>query len=74
MLRKVDGMSQRAVAAEMGVTEDTVEKQIAKGMRAIADALFARGVGAGILKLERKLRKPEKKDTQNEQATGTTSI
>lgn len=57
VLRKVDGLSQREVAAEMGITEDTVEKQIAKGMRSLADALFARGIGAGIVKLERKLRK-----------------
>jgi len=57
VLRKVDGMSQREVAAEMGIAEDTVEKQLAKGMRAIAAALSARGIGAGIVKLERKLRK-----------------
>lgn len=57
VLRKVDGMSQREVAEEMGIAEDTVEKQLAKGMRIIADALFARGIGAGIAKLERRLRK-----------------
>jgi RNA polymerase sigma factor (sigma-70 family) len=57
VLRKVEGMSQREVAEEMGITEDTVEKQIAKGMRALADALFAQGIGAGFVKLERKLRK-----------------
>lgn len=57
VLRKVDGLSQREVADRMGITEDTVEKQIAKGMRAIADALFAHGAGEGIGKLERKLRK-----------------
>ena len=57
VLRKVDGLSQRQVAAEMGIAEDTVEKQIAKGMRALADALFARGIGAGITRLESKLRK-----------------
>jgi len=57
VLRKVEGLSQRDVAAEMGISEDTVEKQIAKGMRQIANALFDRGIGAGIAKLERKLRK-----------------
>lgn len=57
VLRKVEGLSQRDVAAEMGISEDTVEKQIAKGMRHIADSLFNRGIGAGIAKLERKLRK-----------------
>jgi len=57
VLRKVEGMSQREVAAEMGIAEDTVEKQIAKGMRSLAEALFARGLGDGIARLERKLRK-----------------
>ncbi|TWI69490.1 RNA polymerase sigma-70 factor (ECF subfamily) [Pseudoduganella lurida] len=57
MLRKVDGLSQREVAEKMGIAEDTVEKQIAKGMRALADALFAHGIGAGIRKLEDRLRK-----------------
>lgn len=60
VLRKVEGMSQREVAAEMGITEDTVEKQIMKGMRAIADALFARGIGADIVQRERKVRKQGK--------------
>lgn len=57
LLRKVEGLSQREVATEMGISEDTVEKQIAKGMRYIADFLFDRGIGAGIVKLERKLRR-----------------
>lgn len=61
VLRKVDGLSQREVAAQMGIAEDTVEKQIAKGMRALADALGARGIGAGIVKLERKLARKLRK-------------
>lgn len=56
VLRKVEGLSQRDVATEMGISEDTVEKQIAKGMRYIADRLFGRGIGADIVKLERKQR------------------
>lgn len=43
-LRKIDGLSQREVAAHMGITEDTVEKQISKGMRVLADAMLRRGV------------------------------
>lgn len=46
-LRKIEGMSQREVAARMGIQEDTVEKQIAKGMRALADALLLKGVALG---------------------------
>lgn len=60
LLRKVEGMSQREVAAEMGITQDTVEKQIAKGMRAIADAMLARGIGAGFDRLEQMARKVRK--------------
>lgn len=57
MLRKVSGLSQRDVAAQMGISEDTVEKQIAKGMRALADALLAHDVGNSMAWLGRKLRK-----------------
>jgi len=38
-LRKIDGMSQREVAARMGITEDTVERQVGRGIRALAQAL-----------------------------------
>lgn len=38
-LRKIEGLSQREVARRMGIAEDTVEKQVAKGIRALADAL-----------------------------------
>jgi RNA polymerase sigma factor (sigma-70 family) len=57
VLRKIEGLSQREVANRMGITEDTVEKQIAKGMRALADALFAHGLSDGIGALAQKLRK-----------------
>ncbi|HEY4319231.1 MAG TPA: RNA polymerase sigma factor [Herbaspirillum sp.] len=43
-LRKIDGLSQREVAAHMGITEDTVEKQISKGVRALTEALLQKGV------------------------------
>ncbi len=38
-LRKIEGLSQREVAARMGITEDTVERQVSKGVRALAQAL-----------------------------------
>lgn len=38
-LRKIDGLSQREVAELMGITEDTVERQVSKGLRALAAAL-----------------------------------
>jgi RNA polymerase sigma-70 factor (ECF subfamily) len=50
-LRKIDGLSQREVANHMGITEDTVEKQISKGMRALANAMLKKGVATGMAKL-----------------------
>jgi RNA polymerase sigma-70 factor (ECF subfamily) len=38
-LRKIAGLSQRDVAAQLGITEGSVEKQIAKGIRFLAAAL-----------------------------------
>ena len=45
-LRKIDGLSQREVALKMGITEDTVERQVAKGVRALAAALANTGTGS----------------------------
>lgn len=39
-LRRVQDMSQKEVAAQLGITEKTVEKQIAKGARIIADYVY----------------------------------
>jgi RNA polymerase sigma factor (sigma-70 family) len=36
-LRKVEGLTQREVAWRLGISEDTVERQIRYGMRALAD-------------------------------------
>jgi RNA polymerase sigma factor (sigma-70 family) len=38
-LRKIEGLSQRDVAKKMGITEDTVESQVARGMRLLAKSL-----------------------------------
>lgn len=42
VMRKVDGLSQKQVAKEMGITVETVENQVAKGMRLLAQALDGR--------------------------------
>jgi RNA polymerase sigma-70 factor (ECF subfamily) len=42
LLRKVEGIPQKEVAARMGVTTETVENQVAKGMRLLAQALGSR--------------------------------
>jgi len=43
-LRRIDGFSQREVAKEMGITEATVERQIATGMRMLAQTMLSHGV------------------------------
>lgn len=44
-LRKIDGFSQREVAEKMGITEDTVERQVSKAVRLLEKALHGtRGV------------------------------
>ncbi len=42
LMRKVEGFSQREVAKEMGITVETVENQVAKGMRLLAQAIGGR--------------------------------
>lgn len=43
-LRKIEGLSQREIAARMGISEHTVEAQVANGMRRCAQFLRERGV------------------------------
>ena len=38
-LRKIEGLSQKEIAAKLGVTETIVENDVAKGMRIISRAL-----------------------------------
>ena len=45
-LRKVEQMSQKEVAARLGVQEKAIEKQVARGMRLLTAALLA-GAAAG---------------------------
>lgn len=42
-LRKVEQLSQKDVAARLGVREKAIEKQVARGMRLLASALLKRG-------------------------------
>lgn len=46
-LRRVEELSQKDVAARLGVTEKTVEKHIAKGMRLLAQYWFGGDASAG---------------------------
>jgi len=47
MLRRIAGLSQKEAAAQMGVSEDTVEKQMVYGMRALIDFMLG---GSGRLR------------------------
>lgn len=42
VMRKIEGLPQRQVAAILGVAVSTVEKQTAKGVKRLADALYGR--------------------------------
>ncbi len=39
-MRKIEGASQREVARRLGIAEHTVEKQVSKGLRRLAEALY----------------------------------
>lgn len=43
-LRKLYGISQKDIAAQLGISENTVEVQVAKGMRRVTAALARRGL------------------------------
>ena len=51
-LRRVEELSQKDVALRMGISEKTVEKHIAKGMRLLADALFGDDQAARPLRVD----------------------
>jgi RNA polymerase sigma-70 factor (ECF subfamily) len=42
VMRKIEGLSQKEVAQRMGIAVDTVENQVAKGVRLLAQALGGR--------------------------------
>ncbi len=58
MLRKIEGLSQREAAARMGVSEDTVERQMVQGMRALVDFMLG---GSGRIR-----RGPKKRSGKEE--------
>ena len=56
MLRKIDGLSHREIAEQLGIAHGTVEKHITIGVRALADSLFAQGVEAASAWMQRMRR------------------
>lgn len=49
-MRRIEGLSQKDIAAKLGIAEGTVEKHLVRGIRQLADALFGlqHGEGGGI--------------------------
>ncbi len=45
LLRRVDGLSQREIAERVGISENTVEKHVAKGLRLLMGALASAAAG-----------------------------
>lgn len=66
VLRKVNGLSQREVALHMGISENTVEKHVGKGLRLLMDAL---GRGSG----QRRTEPAKEMDTSGKAHDDTTS-
>ena len=56
VLRRIEGLSQREVAARLGVGEDTVEKQMVYGMRALIDFMLG---GSGKVRRGTAAREPK---------------
>jgi RNA polymerase sigma-70 factor (ECF subfamily) len=60
VMRKVEGLSQKEVANRMGVAVDTVENQVAKGMRLLTQAMSGRrGIVTSEARRHNFLRKPK---------------
>lgn len=57
-LRKIEGLSQKEVAARMGIGEDAVERQTLLGMRALAD--FMLGGSGRICRVQKRASKESK--------------
>lgn len=57
-LRKIEGLSQKEIAAQLGIAEGTVEKQVTLGMRALAETLMTQGVDIAM-NWTRRIRRSE---------------
>lgn len=60
-LRRIDGLSQKDIAARLGIAEGTVEKHVTLGMRALAETLAGQGVDIATDWLARTGRRVDRK-------------
>jgi len=63
-LRKLYGLSQREIAARLSISENTVEKQVANGVRLCAERMYAVQSGRRALP-EQSFKKPESSDDKH---------
>jgi RNA polymerase sigma factor (sigma-70 family) len=60
ILRRVEGLSQQAIASRMGLSEHTIEKHISRGIKLLL-AQFGRG-GKGALPASKEKKGPDESD------------
>ena len=60
-LRRIEGLSQKEIAARLGIAEGTVEKHVTLGMRALAEALAGSGIEAATDWLARNRRRTDER-------------
>jgi RNA polymerase sigma factor (sigma-70 family) len=70
-LTKVENLSQQEVARRLGVREKAVEKQVSRGIRLLAEALFGAGSDVGFRNADRSLeRAATRRQRRADRATG----
>ena len=70
-LTKVENLSQQEVAQRLGVREKAVEKQVARGIRLLAEALFGAGSDVGFRNADRSIeRAATRRQRRADRATG----
>ena len=60
ILRRVEGLSQEAIASRMGLSEHTIEKHISRGIKLLL-AQFGRG-GRGALPASKEMKRPDESE------------
>jgi RNA polymerase sigma factor (sigma-70 family) len=64
-MRKIEGRSQRQIAQAMGVSENVVEKQVARGLRLVLDALARNAEAASVRRSQWSFDEPKGKQRRD---------